>query len=210
MTALEALTLRGDAGCLEALWQPHPGAAGAALVCHSHPEYGGSVRDRVVHRMARALGAAGFAVLRFNFRGVGASEGRFDGGRGERDDVRAAIDHLARAHGRVLVAGYSFGAWVGLAAGAADPRVSALCGVGAPADVFDFAAVRDVGKPLLVVQGDRDEWGSLAHVRAAVAAAGARGHLAVIPGADHAFRGGLDAMMGAVEGFARQVSLRPA
>ena len=101
--------------------------AHAAVVCHPHPQFGGTMHNKVVFRLAAALVEHGIPALRFNFRGVGRSTGSYDEGRGEADDVRAALAALAARYPGVplLLAGFSFGAWVGLPVGCADPRVTA-------------------------------------------------------------------------------------
>src|SRR5579884_3350027 len=104
-----------------------PHAKLAAIVCHPHPLYGGTMHNRVVFHAAKAFGELGWPVLRFNFRGVGASTGSFGNGIGEQEDARAAVDFLERD--RVVMAGFSFGSRVGLTAGAIDDRVVALCGM---------------------------------------------------------------------------------
>lgn len=186
--------LHGPAGRLDAVYRPLPGARAAAVLCHAHPQHGGSMFDPVLHRVACSLHAAGLSTLRFNFRGVGGSEGRFDGGVGEVDDVRAALDLAARDHAELAVVGFSFGAWVGLRAAAADERVARLVGLGLPA-VFDPAFLAAVARPRLLVQGERDDWGDLAALRRTGAA------LTVVPGADHFFRGHLDAVAAATVAF---------
>lgn len=195
------LLLPGPAGRIEALFTPCPGARAAALVCHPHPLHDGTMYNKVAYRAGRALRAAGRSVLRFNFRGVGASEGSFDGGPGERADAAAMIDHLAREHDDLVVAGFSFGAWVGLDAGRRDPRVRSLVGIGLPVNVFDFAYLPGTAKPTLLVHGDRDTWGDVDRVRALAAATPAE--LCVLAGADHFFADHLDALMDAVTAFAR-------
>lgn len=116
--------------------------------------------NRVVYRAAKAAAHAGFAALRFNFRGVGQSTGSFDQGLGEKDDVTAAIDWLeSRYRGLPLaLAGYSFGAWVGLQVGCADPRIQALVGLGLPLDLYDFDFLTTTLKPALYIIGTRDEF----------------------------------------------------
>jgi alpha/beta superfamily hydrolase len=116
--------------------------------------------NRVVYRAAKAAAEAGFAALRFNFRGVGQSTGAFDQGIGEEEDVAAAIDWLeARYQGLpIALAGYSFGAWVGLRVGCADPRIRALVGLGLPLDLYDFDFLTRTLKPALYIIGTRDEY----------------------------------------------------
>ncbi|MDI1433720.1 alpha/beta hydrolase [Polyangium sorediatum] len=193
--------LPGPAGRIEAVLRRHPSPRAAAVVCHPHPHSGGTLYNKVVSRATRALHAAGATVLRFHFRGVEASEGHYDGGAGEVDDARAAIDFLAPEHPHLLVAGYSFGAWVGLRAGAADPRVKALIGVGIPINVYDFSYLRETQKPLLLVQGEHDEWGNLDVVRAFARELPGPVALEVIPGANHSLAEHLETMVAKISDF---------
>ena len=126
--------LRGPAGPLEALLNAgRPDAEFAALVCHPHPLGGGTMHNKVVYHAMKALASFGLPVLRFNFRGTGLSAGEHDNGRGERDDVRAALDWLDREfHLPILFAGFSFGANVGLRACCGDERVKGLIALGIP------------------------------------------------------------------------------
>src|SRR5690242_17874469 len=105
-----------------------------ALVCHPHPLYGGTMHNKVVFQVAQALRAINIPALRFNFRGVGRSSGSYDEGRGEADDVRYALEFLSRRYPGIpaIIAGFSFGSWVGLRVGANDDRVQALIGLGVP------------------------------------------------------------------------------
>ena len=196
------LFIRGAAGRLEATIRRCSATRAAAIVCHSHPKYGGTMLDKVVSRTARALHACDFTVLRFNFRGVGKSDGAFEGGPGERDDVRAAIEYLAGDHDEILVGGFSFGAWVALDVGARDARVTRLLGIGLPANLFGFGYLGDATKPLLVVQGERDAYANLAQVRELVACAGSSAQLEVIVDANHFFAGQLETLTMAVAAFA--------
>jgi alpha/beta superfamily hydrolase len=191
---IETLSIAGPAGDLEAVLRAPAGeATRSALLCHPHPLYGGSMHNPVVFRAARALHRRGFATLRFNFRGVGRSAGRFDAGKGEREDVRAALAALAaRLPGLpVTLLGYSFGAWVGFEAGAADPRVGDLIGIGIPLTLWPFSFLNSIDKPILVVQGSEDAFGPLPAVRRLVAEFGPRARLAVVQGAGHSFEGEL-------------------
>ncbi|MBI4462673.1 MAG: alpha/beta hydrolase [Acidobacteria bacterium] len=193
---IESLFLPGPAGQLEAqLESPvEPRTDWVGLVCHPHPLHGGTMRNKVVHHAARVLREQGLAVLRFNFRGAGLSEGVHDQGRGEADDVRAALDYLATdfPQARVCLAGFSFGAWVGLRVGCRDPRVGLLVGIGLPADSTDFSYLKRCPKPKLFVQGTRDQYGSPAAVSAAVSAAAEPKELRWVEGADHFFSGQLE------------------
>jgi alpha/beta superfamily hydrolase len=138
--------LEGPAGRLEAiLWKPQSSAPPlAALVCHPHPLFSGTMHNKVVYQAAKSLDALGLPVLRFNFRGAGSSAGSHDGGRGEQQDVRAALDFLAREFPDVplLLAGFSFGCWVGLRVACADERVADLIGLGTPVNNADFSYLR--------------------------------------------------------------------
>ena len=131
---LEAFLFPGPTGRLEGLWkEPSGSRAGSAVFAHPHPLHGGTMHNKVVFRAARALSTAGYGVLRFNFRGVGLSDGRFDSGRGETDDYRAALDEAERRGGLPIAAGgFSFGAAMGLKAIDGDRRVSAYIGAGIP------------------------------------------------------------------------------
>lgn len=193
--------LIGPAGPLETIYRALPGARAAAVLCHSHPGQGGSMYDRVLHRVACALHAAKISTLRFNARGVGESAGRFEAGEGEVDDARAAIDRAARDHAALAVVGYSFGAYVGLRAGAGDPRVQRMVGLATPVGVFDFGFLSAIRTPLLLVHGTCDAWAPLAALEAAAAGAGERARVEVVPGGDHAFREQLDVAAAAAVAF---------
>lgn len=159
----------------------------AAVVCHPHPLFGGTMHNKTVFRLATALNAVGIPALRFNFRGVGLSTGSYDEGRGEQDDIRAALDELERRFPGVAlcVAGFSFGAWTGLRVGCAEQRVQQLVGVGVPVASLSVADMANCAKPKLIVQGARDQYGPEAKVRAWFADIPDPKHLEIIPGADH-------------------------
>lgn len=132
----------------------------AGVVCHPHPLYGGNMFNNVVKAVKKALLEKGMACLRFNFRGTGNSGGTYDEGKAERDDVIAALDYLETLGDidseAVLVAGYSFGAWVSLAAGNGDSRPRAFVGVSPPLDMYDFDFLKTEKRPKLLVVGDSD------------------------------------------------------
>jgi len=189
--------LEGPAGRLEAiLWTPSAAARAplAAVVCHPHPLFGGTMHNKVIYQTAKSLGALGIPVLRFNFRGAGLSAGVHDHGRGEQGDVRAALDFLASEFPGVplLLGGFSFGAWVGLRVGCEDQRVSHLIGLGIPVDSTDFSFLRQSNKPKLFVHGSNDEHGAVEKVKALVPTLPGENRLVVVEGVDHFFAGKLD------------------
>jgi uncharacterized protein len=200
--AHRSVPLSGSAGSLEALFWDVSAARGApplaAVVCHPHPLFGGTMHNKVVYQAAKTLHRAGLPVLRFNFRGAGLSPGAHDGGRGEQDDVRAALDFLAGRFPGVplLVAGFSFGAWVGLRVGCEDARVSDLVGLGVPVASVDASYLSSCAKPKLLVSGDHDQYAPKERLEAFVADLPARAkrrtELTLIAGADHFFTGHLD------------------
>lgn len=189
--------LQGPAGQLEAiLWTPtRAGTSGiAAVFCHPHPLFGGTLHNKVVYQAAKSLDALGIPVLRFNFRGAGLSAGAHDRGLGERGDVQAAIDFLAKefAGASLLVGGFSFGSWVGLRVGCADKRVHELIGLGIPVNGSDFTYLDSCAKPKLIVQGTRDEHGAWEKVESLVAQIPGDTSISFVQDADHFFSGQLD------------------
>jgi alpha/beta superfamily hydrolase len=156
----EKLAVAGPTGLLEALVEVPEGFDGrdCAVVCHPHPLHGGTMQNKVVHTTARAMQERGFATLRFNFRGVGASQGSFDDGRGETDDALAVIDAaLARWPGsRLTLAGFSFGSFVAYCAAGRRPAVR-LYTIAPPVGRFDFERFPVPAVPWIVIQGDHDE-----------------------------------------------------
>lgn len=207
---IENLAIDGPAGKLEALLEHDPRVVPkfAALVCHPHPVYGGTMHNKVVYRAAKAAAKLGYATLRFNFRGAGKSEGSYDEGIGEREDVRAALDFLNARFPRAAICliGFSFGAAVGLAVGATDPRVVALVGIGLPANDLDFAFLAAVRKPTLLVQGALDQYGSRAQVESLFASIKGSKRLQWVEGADHFFAGKLDELQKAVGEFLSEIA----
>ena len=191
------LFLEGPAGRLEAiLWKPAAHAAPrlAALVCHPHPLFGGTMHNKVVYQVAKTLDRAGLPVLRFNFRGAGSSTGAHDHGIGEQGDVSAALDFLAAEFPGtpLLLAGFSFGAWVGLRVGCADKRVERLIALGTPVNRTDFSFLLDCSKAKLFVHGEKDEHGAVERLKVLVASLPGENRLEVVSQADHFFVGKLD------------------
>ena len=193
---LETFFLQGPAGRIECLMKlpPVDPGAGAAIVCHPHPLFGGTMHNKVTHAIAGALVALGLPTIRFNFRGAGLSEGKHDNGRGEQVDLGIVLDEVARRFPErpLLVAGYSFGAYVGLRVGCADQRVARLIGVGMPVALFDFSFLAACVTPLVIIQGERDRFGPLPIVIALASAAGGGARVLPVAGAEHGFTGELD------------------
>lgn len=203
---IKSLFLDGPAGRIEALL--NMGSANpthAAVVCHPHPLFGGTLHNKVVFHATKALQGFGFPVLRFNFRGTGLSEGKHDEGRGEFDDVRTALNWLAKEFSLPLVfAGFSFGAAVGLRASAEDSRVVGLIGLGTPVVAvenrsYDLEFLRKVTVPKLFISGDRDQFGPRAKLEAFVVTLPEPRQLSLISGADHFFEGRLSEMRKVIE-----------
>jgi uncharacterized protein len=212
-SSIRSLFLDGPAGRLEALLNAGvANATHAAVVCHPHPLFGGTLHNKVVFHTMKALNGFGFPVLRFNFRGAGLSQGEHDHGNGEVEDVRAALDWLdSEFHLPLVFAGFSFGAAVGLRAAYADPRVAALIAVGTPVGpvaageaeprVYTFDFLKDCSKPKLFVSGARDQFGPRAKLEALVASMPEPKQLVVIEGGDHFFEGRLRELREAIEGW---------
>jgi len=212
------LEITGPAGTLEALLDEPatPGtiegeavvsiAAGrpvraAVVFAHPHTDYGGTMHTKVVYQTAKALSRIGCAVLRFNFRGAGASAGAFDNGPGEQQDFRTALDYMAAQYpgAPLWAAGMSFGSWVALTVGAEDARVSALVGIAPPVTRYDFGVVERSAKPKFFIQGEFDEICFLKDMKAFYARCAEPKELVVIEGADHLFDGKVAEVADAIE-----------
>jgi hypothetical protein len=209
--ALESFFLDGEAGRLEALLNTgSPQAQYCALVCHPHPLYGGTMHNKVVFHTMKELNARGFPVLRFNFRGVGASAGEHDEGRGEVNDVQRALDYLSQRFERpIFFAGFSFGAAIGLRAAVPDPRVETLIALGLPMNAegrqYSHRALVESAKPKLMLSGERDQFATPGQLRAIYAAAAGPKRLAIIPEADHFFTGRLPEMRAALSEWLSEI-----
>lgn len=196
--------LRGPAGALEAILDdpasvPDSGIRAAVVFAHPHPKYGGTMHTKAVFQGAKGLTRIGCAVLRFNFRGVGRSDGVFDKGDGEVEDFRAALDYMAARYPgtRLWAVGFSFGGWIALEAGAADDRVSALIGIAPPVMTsatvsgmdYEFPNTLASTKAKFIVQGEEDELVPVEGIRVFYAQLQEPKELVVIEGADHLFEG---------------------
>lgn len=197
--------IEGPGGRLEAmLWTVASAEPKlVAVVCHPHPLFGGTMHNKVVYQAAKALHHRGVPVLRFNFRGAGLSEGAHDKGRGEQDDVRAALGYLAGEFpGRpILLGGFSFGAWVGLRVGCDDARVARLIGLGLPVNDSDLSYLRNCVKPKLIIQGGNDQFGSQPNIEALFATMAEPKRLVIIDGVDHFFAGKLEQVGAAIDAW---------
>ena len=204
----ESITFRGPVGRIEGIvTQPPDDQAirGAAVICHAHPLHGGMMHFKVIYRAAKALQAHGFGVLRFNFRGVGVSEGVHDHGIGEQDDVRAAIDEAVNRWPDLplVLGGFSFGSAMATLVAMDDARVRAVVALGFPITrISSSAHLPSVLQPRLFVQGSEDEFGRAEAIRALVAPLPEPKRLVVIDGGDHFFTGRLDDLHAAIDGWA--------
>ena len=202
--------LNGPAGRLEAMLWTAAKTAGAprrvAIVCHPHPLFGGTMHNKVVFQLAKSLHQEGVPVLRFNFRGAGLSEGRHDKGRGEIGDVAAALDYLAAEFPEtpILLAGFSFGAYVGLRAGCADGRVKEVVGAGLPVNDSDLSYLMECAKPKLILQSAHDQYGSRERTDALYEKLPQPKKLVFIEAPDHFFAGKLPQMGEAFEGWLKE------
>ena len=188
--------LRGPAGRLEAVLNTgREDALYAAVVAHPHPPSGGTMHTKVVYHAAKAFSSFGLPVLRFNFRGTGLSEGVYDDGYGEVDDVRAAVDWLVERYGLpVIFAGFSFGSNVGLRACCGDARVSGLVGLGLPVRAlgrdYSYGFLPGCGRvPKLFISGDQDEFSPRGVLESVLVAAAEPKRIVWVEGADHFFAG---------------------
>ena len=194
--------IAGPSGPLEALLEQPVGALRAAVVfAHPLPTHGGTMHTKVVFQGAKALARTGCAVLRFNFRGVGRSEGVWDEGRGELDDFRAAVDFMAdRFPGVELwAAGFSFGSYVALTSGAEDDRICTLIGIAPPVNRYDFSIAKRSTKPKFIIHGEADELIPLKQVREFYAQLADPKELVEIDRANHLFDGQVGEVADALE-----------
>jgi alpha/beta superfamily hydrolase len=192
--------LRGPAGRIEALLnQGQNDAPYAAVVCHPHPLFGGTMHNKVVYHAMKTFQGYGLPVLRFNFRGAGSSEGTHDHGQGEKDDLRAALDWLEREyHQPILFAGFSFGSIVGLRTCCGDQRVRGIAALGLPVSAggrsYHYSFLARCTQPKLFISGTEDQYGPREEVEAVVAGAAPPAELVFVDRADHFFAGKLEQM----------------
>lgn len=168
---------------------PCPGV----VICHPHPLYGGDMNNNVVVGIKGALEAEGFVILRFNFRGVTLSEGKYNEGKGEVDDVTSAVNFLS-SHAKVdrdrlFLVGYSFGAWVGLRAALTINALRAVAGIAPPCGVYDFDFLHDSGLPILLVGGDQDTFCNKKELEVVFNKISSSKKKVILPQSDHFFSG---------------------
>ncbi len=166
-------------------------AKAGIILCHPHPQYGGDMYNPVIESAVHAAFEEGFGTLRFNFRGVGESQGAYTGGVGEKEDIRAAIECLnsrfrERHHSLVLL-GYSFGAWVGLPIAVQDERIKAVVAISPPLEMYDFGFFKGFKKNKLILSGDRDLYCPSSRLRAWFDGLDEPKSLILVRGADHFF-----------------------
>ncbi len=203
---LRHVDIYGKAGRLEAIYRDLQDPAAIAVICHPHPLGGGTLHNKVVFRAARGLEAANVATLRFNFRGVGASGGKHDEGYGELDDVNAAIEWAKKTMpGRkLIVGGFSFGAWVASRAACERPDVDAVFLIGTPVNKYDFSYLRNCEKPMLFVHGTQDEHGDVAKLEKLIPSV-RNAETVIITGADHFFTKQLEGLEETMRGWAEEL-----
>ena len=190
-TASRPIAFRSEGLTLEGiLHQPVSAPFPAAAVCHPHPLYGGDMHNYVVVAVCQALAEAGIASLRFNFRGVGRSEGEYGDGLGERADAAAALAYLRQLAAvdpdKVSIVGYSFGAAVALAA--ADERVAAVAAI-SPPSLGQSVPDLDIRCPTLLISGEQDEFAPPASLSTLATTIGPQCQMRVVRGADHFWSG---------------------
>ena len=203
---LRHVDLFSSAGRLEGLYRELQDPAGVAVICHPHPLGGGTLHNKVVFRAARGLENANVATLRFNFRGAGASAGQHDEGAGEQQDVVAAIDWVVRYHPgkKLIVGGFSFGAWMASRVACEMPNVDALFLIGTPVNKYDFGYLRHCDKPMLFLHGTQDEYGDVAKLEKLTQQI-RNAESVVVTGADHFFTKQIDAVEETMRSWATEI-----
>lgn len=200
---IKSVWLNGPAGRLEARLEEPEGAAPreACVLCHPHPLYGGTMYNKVVHRLARGLRRTGSVVLRFNFRGAGRSEGGHDFGKGEVEDARAALDWLRARYPALpfALAGFSFGAHIALRLSLSQPETARVVAAGLPTSTPDIEALALSTAPKFFIQSTNDQFGPRHELEVFFAKAVEPKRLIWIEAADHFFTGALDELEQAVE-----------
>jgi alpha/beta superfamily hydrolase len=203
---IEQLFLDGPAGRLEALLEEPEEQAPreAALVCHPHPQHGGTMHNKVVYRIARGLRSTGCVVLRFNYRGVNLSEGSYGNGEGEMDDARVALAYLRSRYPDLpfTLAGFSFGSRIALRMGCGGAGARRVIAVGFPTVYKDRTYLEGCTVPRAFVQSTNDEFGPVADLQAVVDGLPEPKQLVLVEAQDHFFAGALEQLESAIAGLA--------
>jgi alpha/beta superfamily hydrolase len=199
---IETHLIPGPAGRLEALLEEpeEQEPRFAALVCHPHPQHGGTMHNKVVYRLARGLRKAGGVVLRFNYRGVNLSEGSYDHGVGETEDARVCLQWLQERYPELpaMIAGFSFGSRIALRIGAQRPDLVKVIAAGFPTVYKDRTYLDPCRVPRTFLHSTNDEFGPMEELRSVVAELEGPPELVFIPSKDHFFADALDALEQAV------------
>jgi uncharacterized protein len=170
------------------------------VISHPHPLYGGDMDNYVVRLLAQTFSRLDWTTLTFNFRGVGRSQGAFDQGQGEQNDVLSALSFL-RDLGKedIILAGYSFGAWVNAQAAVKDPAMATSLLISPPLAMLDFSFLKSDAKTKLIISGDRDPFCPVSELKHAIGAMKSPPRLKIIPGADHFYSSGAEELIHAIE-----------
>jgi alpha/beta superfamily hydrolase len=209
--------INGPEGRLEGRYQhgSRPDAP-IALMLHPHPQHGGTMNNRVIYTIYHAFARKGFSVLRFNFRGVGRSQGRFDRGEGELSDAASALDWLQIYNPNASacwIAGFSFGAWIGMQLLMRRPEITGFISVAPPANLYDFSFLAPCPSSGLILQGDLDEVVPHESVQKLIHKLSNQRDIRIdyrlIPGANHFFQTHLEALNAEIEDYLDNVLQRP-
>ncbi|MEM7239236.1 MAG: alpha/beta hydrolase [Pseudomonadota bacterium] len=193
----------GPEGRLEGRYHPQDDKeAPIALILHPHPQFGGNMNNKVTYELHYAFKELGFTVLRFNFRGVGRSQGEFDQGIGELSDAASALDYLQALHPAAKacwVAGFSFGAWIGMQLLMRRPEINGFISASPPANMYDFSFLAPCPSSGLIINGDQDRIAPMEDVEKLSAKLKAQKGITIthtiVEGANHFFDPGLDTMI---------------
>lgn len=213
---MSEIIFNGSAGRIEGRYhQTHKDGAPIAIVLHPHPQFGGTMNNKVVYALYRSFAERGFNTLRFNFRGVGRSEGTYDNGEGELNDAASALDWLQANNTNASacwVAGFSFGAWIGMQLLMRRPELEGFVSISPPADRYDFGFLAPCPVPGLILQGEKDD--IVPHVSVANLVSklqlqrGINIDYRLVPQADHFFAGQLPDLRSHVEDYLSKNLLR--
>jgi len=200
--------INGPEGRIEARYHHARGAAPMALVLHPHPQHGGTMNNKIVYTLYQCFVRRGFSTLRFNFRGVGRSQGSFDRGEGELSDAAAALDWLQTYNPNApfsWIAGFSFGAWIGMQLLMRRPEIESFIAISPPANMYDFTFLAPCPSSGLILQGDQDTVVPVEAVQRLVTKLSHQRDIKIdfrkIAGADHYFADRLDAIASHVDAY---------